>query len=107
MGVTGRPFYSSKRWARVRFLAKRRDGFKCVKCGSRNKLECHHVKPVRERPDLAFELDNLQTLCRDCHAVETEKELGRAPNAEQTAWRHAVAELARPQMERTKKCLQV
>jgi hypothetical protein len=29
MGVIGRPYYSSKRWARVRFLALRRDGFAC------------------------------------------------------------------------------
>ncbi|MBM3654281.1 MAG: HNH endonuclease [Alphaproteobacteria bacterium] len=107
MGVIGRPFYSSKRWARVRFLALRRDGFACRECGSRRKLECHHLKPVRTHPELVFELSNLQTLCRDCHAIETNKELGRAPNAEQTAWRHAVAELARPQTERTKKCLRV
>ncbi len=97
MGVIGRPYYSSKRWARVRFLAKRRDDFKCVKCGSCNKLECHHVKPVRTHPELVFDLSNLLTLCRDCHAIETDKELGRAPNAAQVAWRQAVAELARPQ----------
>ncbi|PWB83151.1 MAG: endonuclease [Methylocystaceae bacterium] len=102
MGVAGRAFYSSKRWDRARFLAKRRDNFACVQCGSRSKLEVHHVKRVRDAPELAFDLFNLKTLCRDCHAVETDRELGRAPNAAQTAWRNAVDELARPQTERTR-----
>lgn len=56
----------------------------------------HHVKRVKDAPELAFDIDNLKTLCRACHARETEKELGRAPDAAQIAWRHAVAELARP-----------
>lgn len=96
MGVSGRGIYSSKRWERARFLAKRRDGFRCASCGSRERLEVHHLQRVRDRPDLAFELANLRTLCRDCHEVETNRELGRAPDAAQTAWRHAVAELAWP-----------
>ncbi|HEY8067074.1 MAG TPA: HNH endonuclease [Methylosinus sp.] len=97
MGVAGRSIYSSKRWERARFLTKRRDGFKCAQCGSRERLEVHHLRPVRERPDLAFDLVNLKTLCRACHAAETDKELGRAPNQAQSAWKSAVAELARPQ----------
>jgi len=101
MGVAGRSIYASKQWERARFLAKRRDNFACVQCGSRNKLEVHHLQRVRDRPDLAFDLGNLRTLCRDCHAVETEKELGRAPNQAQRAWKTAVAELARPQTKRT------
>lgn len=96
MGIAGRTFYSSKRWERARFLAKRRDGFKCAQCGSRNKLEVHHVKRVRDAPDLAFDLNNLLTLCRDCHTVETDKELGRTPNLAQRAWKTAVLELSRP-----------
>lgn len=43
-------------------MAKRRDGFRCVKCGQRIRLEVDHVLPVRDRPDLAFDLSNLQTL---------------------------------------------
>ncbi len=96
MGVAGRSIYSSKRWERARFLAKRRDKFACVQCGSRNKLEVHHLRPVRAAPELAFDLRNLKTLCRDCHEVETNRELGRVPDAAQTAWKSAVAELARP-----------
>jgi 5-methylcytosine-specific restriction endonuclease McrA len=94
---TGKHVYYTSRWARVRLLALRRDGFKCAECGSRHRLECHHVKPVRTHPELAFDLSNLRTLCRDCHGVETDKELGRVPNLAQRAWKAAVAELARPQ----------
>jgi 5-methylcytosine-specific restriction protein A len=101
MGIAGRAIYATNRWRRVRFLAKRRDNFACVRCGSRARLEVHHVKRVKDAPERAFDLDNLQTLCRECHARETEEELGRAPNAEQIAWRRAVAELARPKQERT------
>jgi 5-methylcytosine-specific restriction protein A len=103
MGVAGRAIYSSKQWERARFLAKRRDGFRCVQCGSRDKLEVHHVKRVKDAPELAFDLANLRTLCRACHLVETDKELGRAPNAAQSAWKQAVAELARPN-GRNKQC---
>lgn len=102
MGVSGRPFYSSKRWERARFLAKRRDGFKCVECGSRNKLEVHHIKPVRDRPDLAFDLVNLRTLCRDCHAIETNKELGRVHNAERNEWKVCVRDLSNTSHEGTR-----
>lgn len=29
--------------------------------------EVHHLKPVRQHPELAFDLQNLQTLCIPCH----------------------------------------
>jgi 5-methylcytosine-specific restriction protein A len=101
MGVIGRPYYSSKRWARVRFLALRRDGFACVKCGARGRLECDHIISIRKAPERVYDLTNLQSLCRDCHARKTEDELGRAPSLAQRAWQSAVAELARPSTERT------
>ncbi|MGU3442367.1 HNH endonuclease [Bacillus cereus] len=31
------------------------------------------VKELRDRPDLAYELDNLETLCIQCHNAEHEK----------------------------------
>lgn len=30
--------------------------------------EVHHVIPVRQRPDLLLDLDNLMALCKACHA---------------------------------------
>ena len=66
----------SKRWPPLRFQALRRDGFQCVQCESRTALQVDHIKPVRDAPELAWELSNLQTLCRRCHARKTRRELG-------------------------------
>lgn len=51
-----------------------RDSFECRKCGSGENLECHHEKRrVDYETSNVFELDqsntleNLVTLCRDCH----------------------------------------
>lgn len=95
MGVTydraGAAVYRSKRWKSVRYLAKRRDGFKCVECGSPGPLEVHHEKPIRTNPELAFDLGNLKTLCRACHARITRIEVGHVPlNPQRQAWRDLV-----------------
>lgn len=66
----------SKRWQGLRWQALRRDGFRCVQCGARGRLEVDHIQPVRARPDLAYALDNLQALCVSCHSRKTRLELG-------------------------------
>ena len=84
----------SKRWKGVRYLAKRRDGFKCVKCGAVGRIEVDHIKPVRDAPELAYELSNLQTLCTPCHSRKTRLEIGLGKDdPERNAWRDAVAAL--------------
>lgn len=72
----GAAVYRDPRWAAVRLQAKRRDNWKCVQCGSRYRLEVDHIEPVRHRPDLAFDLTNLQTLCGPCHGRKTRIEVG-------------------------------
>jgi thymidylate synthase (FAD) len=42
-------------------------GQKCSECGSTEKLHCHHIETVKDRPDLAFDMENLQVLCSKCH----------------------------------------
>jgi 5-methylcytosine-specific restriction protein A len=78
-----------KRWDVVRFEAKRRDGFKCVECGKRGRLEVHHVLPVRTHPQLAFDMSNVKTLCVPCHARHTRIENGwqEFVNPKRAAWR--------------------
>ena len=66
----------SRRWKSLRLEALRRDRFSCVKCGARGGLEVDHIKPVRDRPDLSFDLDNLQTLCGKHHSQKTRIEVG-------------------------------
>lgn len=45
----------------------KRDGFTCVKCGSHENLQVHHLWGYNENPELAIVDDNGVTLCKDCH----------------------------------------
>lgn len=58
---------------------KQRDGFKCVKCGSKDMLEVDHIVPDAEGGSNA--MNNLQTLCKDCHSIKTKKEIAQAHRA--------------------------
>jgi thymidylate synthase (FAD) len=42
--------------------------FKCKKCGSNKKLELHHRLPVYSHPDKAYDLSNIEVLCKECHS---------------------------------------
>jgi thymidylate synthase (FAD) len=44
-----------------------KNGWRCTECGSNKKLEAHHIKPVVTHPELAYDIENLTTLCRKCH----------------------------------------
>lgn len=90
----GRWALTSKRWQPVRHAVLERDGWQCQRCGSRRRLEVHHVKRVADFPELAFEPGNCLTLCGPCHTKQTNIELGRVPDPKRQAWRKAVAELA-------------
>ena len=46
---------------------RRRDGNRCVLCGSAENLNAHHIKPVALYPECKDDLDNGITLCRKCH----------------------------------------
>ena len=51
-----------------------RDEGMCVKCGSENDLEVHHIIPYEEEGE--FEPANLATLCSDCHFEAHDEEWG-------------------------------
>lgn len=71
------PFYHSVAWKRVRALAMQRDHGMCQDCMDRlragygikpNRAQMvHHIIPLEERPDLALDLNNLRSLCNECH----------------------------------------
>jgi 5-methylcytosine-specific restriction protein A len=62
--------YQDKRWRLLR-AEKMRCNPICEKCEKVNRIrptdEVHHIVPFDIRPDLAFDWDNLQSLCLDCH----------------------------------------
>ena len=48
---------------------KKRDNYRCVKCGLDKELEIDHIVPlIKGGKNL---LKNLQTLCRKCHSLKT------------------------------------
>lgn len=88
------PVLRSRRWKGLRLEALRRDGWRCVQCGARGRLEVDHIKPVRAAPEAAFDLENLQSLCPACHARKTRLELGFDPlHPEREKWRDAIENL--------------
>lgn len=64
------------RWnAEVKPEVSERQGFRCADCGAEDKpLEIHHVIPRHENPDLAFDIDNVVALCKDCHKIRHSKQ---------------------------------
>lgn len=58
-----------------RRIIKTRDEYRCVKCGSTDKLHVDHILPIAEggEPTLA----NGQTLCAKCHSRKTVSDLRR------------------------------
>ena len=51
----------------LRQMVLKRDEYQCVKCGSDENLECHHIIPVSIEPLLSADMDNCITLCSECH----------------------------------------
>ena len=49
-------------------------GHRCVKCGAQEDLEIDHVVAVSVDRHRAFDVDNLQALCRVCHKEKTIQE---------------------------------
>lgn len=84
----GGSLYKTRQWKALRFMARRRDGFKCIACGAAGRLEVDHIKPLRTHPELALELSNLQCLCTACHSRKTRLEIGMGElPPERQAWR--------------------
>jgi gp54 protein len=65
-------FYASQAWRILREQALERDHYECVWCREEGKvttenLEVDHIKELEFYPEFALELDNLRTLCKECH----------------------------------------
>jgi RNA-directed DNA polymerase len=52
-------------WAARRREVLERDGYRCVHCGRSDHLHVHHQQPRRQGG--SDQMDNLQTLCDECH----------------------------------------
>ncbi|MFK4315493.1 HNH endonuclease [Bacillus mycoides] len=83
-----RKFYDSGEWKSIREQVKKRDNYECQECkrnghvrvdtneysesAKRKKIQLvvHHIKELEYYPELALEIDNLETVCVDCHNKE-------------------------------------
>ena len=39
----------------------------CIICGSDKDLTLHHIKPIKDYPELKYRFDNLKVICKSCH----------------------------------------
>lgn len=84
-------FYQSPAWRALRKQALTRDNFECQECKrkgrvvstpmhtpgdpqgnaprgrNKNSLHVHHIKEIKDYPELALVITNLETLCQPCH----------------------------------------
>ncbi len=62
---------SSPEWRARAKEAKARDNYQCVECGFSETLETDHIIELSRGGSNEF--DNLQTLCKECHHLKTQK----------------------------------
>ena len=71
-------FYLSTRWRETRDYVFNRDLGLCVRCGRPGEIVHHKIHLTAQNinnPSISLNLDNLETLCRECHAIEHQGEL--------------------------------
>ncbi|WP_299907673.1 HNH endonuclease signature motif containing protein [uncultured Paracoccus sp.] len=91
----GSAIYRTPQWKAVRLLAKRRDGWRCVTCGAKGRIEVDHIAPLRNG-GAPYDLDNLQCLCPACHARKTRLEIGLGrDDPERNAWKNLLRDMQR------------
>lgn len=59
--------HDSNEYKQWRTLIYQKDNYKCNKCGSKIKLNAHHILSWKHYPDLRYDISNGITLCESCH----------------------------------------
>ena len=80
-------FYNSKEWELVRATVMMRDKYLCQHCG-KPATEVHHIKHLApanvDDPSVTLNMDNLVSLCRDCHFEEHRGEHARGRSVQES-----------------------
>lgn len=81
-------FYKSYEWRTLALDIIKNAHGECAMCKAEHRLTkattAHHIKYLRDAPELAYERSNLMPLCHDCH----EKIHGRGIYAEPKGFTH-------------------
>lgn len=70
-------FYRSRQWQRLRQQVLDRDHYVCQYCGQPNSRTVDHVVPIEYDEQRMASIDNLATICRQCHQLKTQWEQER------------------------------
>lgn len=69
--VSSKDFLQSYEWRKLRLVALKLHGRRCLCCGATPEtgavLHVDHIKPRKNYPDLALDINNLQVLCHECN----------------------------------------
>ena len=59
----------SNKYKQWRNAVYKKDNYRCALCGSKEKLNAHHIKSWKDYPELRYNIDNGTTLCEKCHIL--------------------------------------
>lgn len=59
--------YAGSAWRQLRRKIRLRDRGICQRCGGNESTHMHHIQPWSTNEELRFDIDNIITLCRECH----------------------------------------
>ena len=73
--IAAEKFYLCGEWKQKRKDILKRDRNECQKCKRvyhryGRATTVHHIKHLKDFPELAFDDDNLESLCKNCHNEE-------------------------------------
>ena len=68
------PFYDRRAW-RITRAVKLANDPECEVCHNALATEVHHIVKLEDDLTLAYEMSNLQSLCKACHSRETQSEI--------------------------------
>jgi len=73
--IAAEKFYLCGEWKEKRKYILERDHYECQKCRREQHLvrratTVHHIKHLKVAPELAFDNENLESLCSECHNIE-------------------------------------
>ena len=70
-------FYTSRTWGKMKAAARLAQHNECQRCKAKGMYKpcrvVHHKKYIKDYPELALSMDNLECLCFECHEDEHDR----------------------------------